>query len=195
VLAHDDESNRSEMLPLVQPLHDAGFVVLVAGLRTSGATNVGGTFGLREGADIQAAVELLRRRPGVDPARIAVVGIGTGANAAILAAEADPTIAALVLDRPTRNAGRLMIERLVPPKPWLAWLTPLCRWGFELAYGVDAGDLGLDRHHALLTSRPVLVFDESTGASPTSQSSGIGRIVAFLRKHLDDNTQSGVDHK
>lgn len=87
VLVHDGESNRSEMLPLVQPLHDAGFIVLVAGLRTSGGTDVGGTFGLREEADVRAAVELLGRRPGVDQARIAVVGIGTGANAAILAAE------------------------------------------------------------------------------------------------------------
>ena len=195
VLAHDGESNRSEMLPLVQPLHDAGFTVLVAGLRTSGTTDVGATFGLREEADIRAAVEVLSRRPGVDPARIAVVGIGTGANAAMLAAEGDTKIAALVLDRPTRDVGQLIMERLVPPKPWLAWLSPLCKWGFEMAYSVDVEDLALDRHHALLASKPVLVFDETTGASPTSQSAGIGRIVAFLQKHLGDNPQAGVDNK
>jgi hypothetical protein len=195
VLVHDEESNRSQMLPLVQPLRDAGFVVLVAGLRTSGASNIGGTFGLREEADVRAAVDLLRRRPGVDPNRIAVIGSGTGANAALLAAEADTKIAALVLDRPTRDGETLMAQRLVPPQPWLAWLRPLCKWGFEMAYSVDVDDLGLERHHVMLSSKPVLVFDENSGPSPTSQSGGIERIVTFLQKQMENPAQAGLDKR
>src|SRR4051794_39542176 len=61
ILVHDFGRMRQQMLPLVKPLHDAGFVVLVLGLRgDDAAQQVGQAFGLRESADVKAAVELLR---------------------------------------------------------------------------------------------------------------------------------------
>jgi dienelactone hydrolase len=91
------------MLPLVRPLHDAGFVVMVVALRGCGASAPAGeTFGLLESNDVKAAVAVLRKRPFVDPNRIAIVGVGAGANACVLAASEDAGIKALVLDHPAQ---------------------------------------------------------------------------------------------
>jgi len=98
VLVHDFGASRQQVLPLVSPLHDAGYVVLAINLRGRGpSANIGSTFGLNEAQDVRAAVELLRRRSYVDPDAIGVLGIGTGATAALIAAEQDPRIHALIL--------------------------------------------------------------------------------------------------
>src|SRR5262249_29813903 len=98
VLVHDFAGSRQQLLPMVQPLHNAGFVVLAMNLRgTTQSAREAQTFGIKEAMDVKAAVDMLRRRLFVDPAKIAVVGIGTGANAAMIAGRNDPSIAALVL--------------------------------------------------------------------------------------------------
>jgi acetyl esterase/lipase len=176
VLVHDFGNRRQQMLPLVRPLHQAGFVVLVIGLR--GGSGAGSTFGLREALDIKAGVEMLRRRPFVDPARIAVVGIGSGASAALLAAKDDPTLAALVLDHPARDASAVVEQHLVPHHPALAWMSPLCKWGFEIAYRVDADDLNLSRFSSVMHSRPVLLLDLP------SQGISSGTAVVAVRDFL-----------
>jgi len=190
VLVHDFGNRRQQMLPLVRPLHQAGFVVLVIGLRGGGggamtaatgaapSAAVGSTFGLREALDIKAGVVMLRRRPFVDPARIAVVGIGSGASAALLAAKEDPTLAALVLDHPARDAAQIVQEHLVLRHPLLEWTAPLCKWGFELAYQVDADDLNLSRFSGVMHSRPVLLLDMP------SQGISSGTAVVAVRDFL-----------
>ena len=91
LLVHDYGRDRSQMLPLVRPLHDAGFVVMVVALRGCGTSESwSSTFGLLESNDVKAAVAVLRKRNFVDPKRVAVIGVGTGANAALLAAAEDP---------------------------------------------------------------------------------------------------------
>lgn len=185
VLAHDSGAGRHQVLPLVQPLHSAGYVVLAVGLRGSnGMGSNGCAFGLREHADIQAAVDLLRRRTDIDSNRIAVLGVGAGANAALLAAERDPKIAAVILDHPVTDVNQLIVDRIAPPQPWLRWLTPLCKWTFELAYGVDSEDMNLDRHKAALSARPVLVFDASTASSRCFRDGGLKECQAFLARHM-----------
>ena len=85
------------MLPLVTPLHQAGYIVFVLGLRGSNlGSTYGSTFGLSESNDVKAAVDLLRKTPFVDTKRIAVLGLGTGATASLLAVQKDPGIAAMV---------------------------------------------------------------------------------------------------
>jgi hypothetical protein len=142
VLVHDMGQTARQMLPLVRPLHDAGYVVLVVGVRGSGTADVvGQTYGINESLDVRAALDMLRRRPYVDPQRIAVIGAGTGATAALLSRDQDPTITGLVLiDLP--------VEPIVPVtrsmtynSPTLHWLAPICKWTFEVAYQVDLNDL------------------------------------------------------
>ena len=137
VLVHDFANSRQQMLPLIRPLHQAGFIVLVVGLRGSGPGGIGSTFGLCESMDVKAAVEMLRRRSFVDPQKIAILGIGTGATAALLAAKDDPQLAALVLDHPLHDAPAAIAQRLIPDQPLLQWMQPLCKWGFELYYRAD----------------------------------------------------------
>lgn len=185
ILVHDYGTSRVQMLPLVQPLHDAGYLVLVVGLRgTNDLTSHGSAFGLREHADVAAAAEMLRRRPGVDPDHIAVLGIGTGANAALLAATRDPRLAALILDHPVANVDQMISDRLGPPQPWLQFLRPLCKWTFELAYRIDAEDLDLQRSKDTLASRPVLMFDAAAVPAQSFRQTGIKDIRDFLAKHL-----------
>src|SRR3954467_8110740 len=114
------------MLPLVRPLHDAGFVVLVVGVRGSGTTTPAAqTFGLTEWMDVRAAAEMLRRRPYVDANKIGGAGIGTGATAALLAAEPDDGLRALVLDDPASSADEVVAHRLAPRLPYLEWMRPI----------------------------------------------------------------------
>ena len=70
ILVHDFGYSRQEMLPLIQPLHNAGFVVLAVTLRGCGESGPASvTFGLNESQDVTAAVQMLRRRPFIDPHR------------------------------------------------------------------------------------------------------------------------------
>jgi len=196
VLVHDYGANRLQMLPLVQPLHDAGYVVLVINLRGSGAGSSSGcTFGLREHADVQAAVDVLRRRPGVDANRVAVLGMGTGANAALLAAEHDAKLAALILDHPVIHVDQMIVDRIGPPQPWLQWLKPLCKWTFELAYRVDAEDLDIQRRTAALTSCPVLMFDSSAIPAQSFRPGGMQEIRDFLARHVAPTEDAGTTAK
>src|SRR5260370_1169386 len=62
ILAHDYGASRQQMLPLVAPVHQAGFVVLVLQLRGSAlGGQAGSTFGLKESGDVKAGVNLLRK--------------------------------------------------------------------------------------------------------------------------------------
>jgi pimeloyl-ACP methyl ester carboxylesterase len=184
VLVHDFGASRQQMLPLVQPLHNAGVVVLVPDLRGGCATRRGQTFGLNEAMDVRSAVEMLRRRSYVDEKRIAVVGVGTGATAALLAAETDPTIAAIVLDEPVEHAEDMIAERVGPKQSWLSWMNPLCKWTFELAYKVDAEDMNLDRYMKLMESRPVLMMDNRFSQTNRFRPAAIEQIEAYLRRYL-----------
>jgi len=81
VLVHDFGQSPQQMLALVKPLHDEGVNVFVLALRGCGRDRTAGaTFGIKESEDVAAAVEVLRQTRFVDPNRIAVAGIGSGAG-------------------------------------------------------------------------------------------------------------------
>jgi pimeloyl-ACP methyl ester carboxylesterase len=194
VLVHDYGNTRLEMLPIVQTLHDAGYMLLVPTLRGTTVSASASTFGIKEAADVQGALQFLRKRTGVDPNRIAVLGIGTGANAAILAAERE-RVSALVLDHPIRDDDQIVRNYLGPPAPWSHSMNPLCKWSFEVAFRVDAEELDLERHAVALASQPVLMFD-TTSAPNCFKSAGKEEIKQFLAKYLGDRPvmpTAGID--
>ena len=183
ILVHDYTGSRQQMLPLVQPLHDAGHIVFAISLRgTGGIASAGTTFGLKEAGDVQAAIDVVRRMPSVDPKRIAVIGVGTGANACLVAAEQDAQIAALVLDRPIANVNDVVVQNISPPQPWLESLRPLCKWTFELSNGVNIEDLDITRRTSKLATRPLLMFGE--GTTTTFSARGLEQVKDFLGKHI-----------
>jgi pimeloyl-ACP methyl ester carboxylesterase len=196
LLVHDFGNSKQQMLPLVRPLHEAGMVVLVVGLRGSGTTlPAAQTFGLTEWMDIRAASEMLRHRPYVDANRIGVVGIGTGATAALLAAQHDDGLRALVLADPATGADEVVATRIAPHQPCLSWMRPVCKWSFEMAFGLDAEDLELRRFQTLRSSRPVIMLDCPRGATDVLGAQQIGPVRAFLEKHLNDEVPVVADSR
>jgi pimeloyl-ACP methyl ester carboxylesterase len=183
LLVHDFAGNREEMLPLVKPLRDAGLVVMVVGLRGNGENApMGQTFGLRESQDVSAAIAALRKRPYVDEKHVAVLGLGTGATAAMLAVDRDPTISAMVMDQPPRTPESV-VERIAPPAGMgLTWMKPLCRWTFELAYKVDLNDLDTERLAHSTKDTPCLVLQRSSEGMLNRQA--MGQVAAFLGSKL-----------
>src|SRR5258706_1612512 len=192
VLVHDFGASRHQMLPLISPLHDAGYVVLAINLRGCGpSASTGSTFGLNEAQDVRAAVELLRRRSYVDPDAIAVLGIGTGATAALIAAEQDPRIKALVLDHPLRQFQDVLNQRIGPRHPWLTLVRPVCKWTFQIAYKVDGDDIDLSRFSELMKQKPVLMFDEAGETMSCVKPVRIEQIVWFLKELLGVGEKAG----
>ncbi len=194
ILAHDYGASKQQMLPLVRPLHDAGMVVLVVGLRGSGtATPAAQTFGLTEVGDVKAAADMLRRRAYIDPDRIGVVGIGTGATAALLAAQRDESLSVLVLDDPPRGAEDVIAQHIAPHPECLRWMLPMCKWAFEIAFGVDAEDVEISRFQKLMSTHPVLMLDHRGAGTGVLGPHQIAQVEAFLRKHLMKNGPAMAD--
>ena len=183
VLVHDFGQSPQQMLPLVRPLHDEGVVILLVGLRGIGSdTRAGQTFGLNESKDVAAAVKELRDLSFVDPARIAVIGIGSGANASLIAASKDGTIKAAVLANPIKTPDEEIARRIAPNRHGLKWVEPLFRRVFEVMYSVDTKQMNYDSFASVLSSRPTLVFD---GDNFVLQDKGtLDQVRAFCRRHL-----------
>lgn len=185
VLAHDFGQSPAQLMPLLQPLHDDGIVVLAVGLRGVGLGRPAAqTFGVQEAQDISAAVELLRKRPFVDPARVAVLGIGSGANAALLAADRDPSIAAVLLADPLVSADDAM-ARWVGPNRWgTRWARTLNKYTFEMVNRVDADEINLARFPGLLSTRAALTLDRATGDDGKITAAAVERVRAFCRSDV-----------
>jgi hypothetical protein len=191
VLVHDMGANKQQMLPIVRPLHDAGMVVMIVGLRGSApGSRVGQTFGAKEAADVRAAVGALRARSYVDPARIAIMGLGTGANAALAAGQGDPSIAALVIDSPIDGFDEAFAARVGSDKAWVRWLRPLFKWTFEIMYHVDADTVELVRYVKGPVNKPILRFSGRDLGVPYEPRNAAG-ITRFLRVHGLGEKQQG----
>jgi len=181
VLVHDLGMRKDQMLPLVRPLHESGFVVLAMNLRGNGGSGAAGqTFGLREALDVKAAVEMLRRKSFVDGARITVVGAGTGGTAALINAKTDPAVAAIVVADPIRSVETLLDGRLAPRHELFTWMRPLCKWTFEFAYQSDIDDVNWNEFDVVRLTRPVLVVGEEGGHTDFSRRKHVEEIRSFL---------------
>jgi alpha-beta hydrolase superfamily lysophospholipase len=130
-LVHGWESARDRLLPMIQFLHAAGFHCLAVDVRGHGA-NAAETLPITAGefgADALAAWQALDARSEVSDA--AILGHSMGAIGAILAAAAEPRVAAVVatsapadpwrLTRQTFRLARLPFPDVIAYP--LAWLT------------------------------------------------------------------------
>ena len=144
----------------------------------------GQTFGLKEAADVTATVEALRGDPFVDTQRIAVVGVGSGANAAVIAASRDPHIKATVLVDALNDPESILREHIGPTRRGLRWMQPLTKWTFELTYGVDAEDIDLGRFPEVVRSRPCLQLDSGGDSAFLEKPETQKKIRDFLCNNL-----------
>jgi pimeloyl-ACP methyl ester carboxylesterase len=111
LLLHMLGRDRHTFDSLLEPLRAAGFALFAIDFRGHGESTVGpaGTLNWEDfkekewqtiSNDVGAAIETLKKRRGVDPDALAIVGASIGANAALLAGAADPSIRSLVLLSP-----------------------------------------------------------------------------------------------
>jgi pimeloyl-ACP methyl ester carboxylesterase len=193
LLVHDYGRDRQQMLPLVKPLHEAGFVVMVLATRGCGqSASAGSTFGLLEENDLNAALAVLKKRTFVDEKRIAIVGVGAGASAALTTADDDPEIKALVLDHPAQSGDQVLEQHVCPHYPALNWMKPLCKWAFELVYQVHAHELDLTQYRDLMNKRKVLMVDAAKRPADFTPSAAKG-ICRFLSANLLPEDVAAVD--
>jgi uncharacterized protein len=102
VLRHGSGSTSSDVLAQAKVLAGHGYGVLVTDARGHGMS--GGKamdFGWYGSSDIEGAVSFLLKQPGIDPKRIAVVGLSMGGEEAIGALADDPRIATVVAEGAT----------------------------------------------------------------------------------------------
>ena len=183
VLVHDFGKPPQQLLPLFAPLHEDGIIVMCVGLRGTNASTfqtAGQTFGLREAMDVNATIDALRADPFVDTARIAVLGIGSGANAAVIAASKDPHVKATVLIDPLADVDAVLRQHIGPERKGLRWMQPLCKLAFELAYRVDAEDVRVDNFPEVVRNRPCLRIDTKGDADFLSKPQSLTQIRDFL---------------
>src|SRR5687767_815241 len=193
VLVHDFGLKKDQMLPLVRPLHESGFVVLTLNLRGNGGSGQAAqTFGLREALDVKAGVEMLRRRPFVDATRITVVGAGTGATAAMTCAKSDPAISAVVACDPVRDVDTLLEGKLAPRHEYLTWMRPLCKWTFEFAYALDIDDVNWSEFEAVRLTRPTLVLGNEGGHTDFTRQRNAETICNFLVQQVSESKVAGA---
>jgi alpha-beta hydrolase superfamily lysophospholipase len=97
VLSHGWSTNATQMLPLADHLHKAGFSMLLYDARGHGPSGTDGPITISKFAeDLIAAIDYLESRPEADTTRLGVVGHSMGGASAILAAPIDPRIRVLV---------------------------------------------------------------------------------------------------
>jgi uncharacterized protein len=99
ILMHGSSSTRAATLPHLRMLVRAGYGVLAFDARGHGeSTGQANALGWRGDDDIAGAVRYLRDRAGVDPGRIAALGLSMGAEEALRAAADGIGLAAVVAD-------------------------------------------------------------------------------------------------
>jgi pimeloyl-ACP methyl ester carboxylesterase len=151
VLCHGIGANRSQLLGVASYLHHEGFEIMLFDFRCCGDSEGGvRTFGLREREDVLAAVHYLQSRPAVDPDRVALVGQGVGAVAAIGAAGLDHGICAVVAEDIDRNfetaVSRKLGETPLPPQLCSAVFT----WGYKMYFRVNESELSAVHQASLM---------------------------------------------
>lgn len=125
LVMHGWGANASMMLPVLAPLRAAGFAVLLLDARCHGASDDEAFSSLpRFAEDIATGASWLRSQPGIDAARIALLGHSVGAAAALLQGAGDPSIAAVVslsaFAHPAEVMRRWLAEHRLP-YPVLGW--------------------------------------------------------------------------
>jgi uncharacterized protein len=125
LVMHGWGANAAMMLSVVQPLHSAGFAVLLIDARCHGLSDDETFTSMpRFAEDIDAGLAWLRARSDIDPNRLALLGHSVGAAAALLHASRHHDIRAIVslsaFAHPREVMLRLMAENRIP-YPIVGW--------------------------------------------------------------------------
>jgi pimeloyl-ACP methyl ester carboxylesterase len=125
LVMHGWGANAAMMWPVVPPLRDAGFAVLLIDARCHGRSDDEAFTSMpRFAEDIAAGLVWLRRQPGIAADRLALLGHSVGAAAALLHAAHHDDVRAVVslsaFAHPREVMRRFMADKRVP-YPVLGW--------------------------------------------------------------------------
>jgi alpha-beta hydrolase superfamily lysophospholipase len=113
LIVHGWGGSAADMLPVAEPLLDAGLHVLLLDTRCHGRSDDADFSSMPAFADdIRDALAWLRRLPKVDPTRIVLVGHSVGAGACLFVAADDPQIAAVVTLASMADPHEFMTDRM-----------------------------------------------------------------------------------
>jgi hypothetical protein len=138
ILLHGQNGNRTQMLPYARILAEHGFGVLLLDLRAHGDSE-GDVFApCLSGLDTQAGASFLMGRREVQPKRIGVMGISTGAHVGICAAARSQDINAVLADGVGAGKSQDLLEPMLPQVQPLFFMAPL-NWMFYQIADVFSG--------------------------------------------------------
>jgi esterase/lipase len=98
ILCHGYNSNRSDLLALGSLLRQNHFNVYLFNFQGPKVKRLFSDLGPREASDLLAAIEMVAKQDNVNPHRVGVYGVTTGAYAALADAEQSPLVKALAAD-------------------------------------------------------------------------------------------------
>lgn len=153
ILVHGKDSNRSRFIEysgaIAVELHRRAFNLLLIDLRGHGQSSESPlSFGIKEHRDILGGFDYLVRR-GFHAGAVGVLGQSMGAASTILAAAAEPGIAAAVSDCAYSEIGRVIDRQFSQSTGLPSWFAPSTRLFGWLITGVDP-----------LSARPVQVVSQ-----------------------------------
>lgn len=169
ILLHGSHDSRSDTRAHLRMLHAAGYAVLAFDARghgqSQGETNALGWDGAR---DVAGAVSFLQRQSGVDPRRIAALGLSMGAEEALRAAATGVPLRALVADG--AGASTLADSQLLPHNagPVFTSETWLTMRGAELLTG-ESEPTGLGRIVSRIHVPVLLIASAASGERAIDQ--------------------------
>lgn len=156
VLAHDHGANKSDLLAWAAVLHDRYDLVLFDFRAHGQSGGAHSTVGTQERTDLGAVIDWLEESKRSQ--RLAVLGIGMGAAAAVGEAASDPRVDALILDSSQATLASALQARLdrigdplALPGAWAILLGGLLRTGEDLSAADPVQAI------AAYGSRPVLL--------------------------------------
>jgi alpha-beta hydrolase superfamily lysophospholipase len=127
ILLHGSHGDRTDTLPQLHMLSAAGYGILAYDARghgrSAGQTNALGWSGAN---DLAGAVSFLGRQPGVNPRRVAALGLSMGAEVALRAAAAGVPLHGIIADgagASTLGDNQLVGHGLAPVFVSETWLT------------------------------------------------------------------------
>jgi pimeloyl-ACP methyl ester carboxylesterase len=98
ILCHGYDSNRSDLLSLGTILRENHFNVYLFNFHGPKAKENRSDLGSRQASDLIAAIEAVTGQPDINPNRVGLFGTSVGGYAALVAAERNPKVKALVVD-------------------------------------------------------------------------------------------------
>ncbi len=126
VAIHGWGGNAENLLSLVRPLHEAGFMLLLIDARCHGLSDEDSFASMpRFAEDLGHAIDWLKCQEGIDPQAVITIGHSVGAGAALLSASGRDDIAAVVsiaaFSHPVAMMRRWFVSKRIPYVP-VGWL-------------------------------------------------------------------------